>query len=465
MDKNEGYDKLAVIGFGNVGELVVWTSMITNRFREIYIYNRDPKKVNQRIRLDGKFRNLTDALAWYDTKIIQCDELDDLPGDALTVVCIKENYDYKLIPHKHLREVATRKDAPLMRKIAESYAKKAFVGQILMVTNPIGPMAYLFHHFSGIDADRIHPVGTILDTARYVKMLKKHLGRQSALVDTIVIGEHGSNAVFLRSSSTVDGYPISSFGLNLGQVEQDTLSEGLLEARALGYTNMGIVASLLQLFEVLSSPSYPKRLPLGSYYNKVFVELPVKRLDGRNLILWGDIDRREKALLDASVDLLLDGSIKILKDATRQQKKIIIVDDEPDEAASLAMALQKCILDDSELYTANDFDFTVALSGEELIRFIQEQPIGFDLAIVDQRMPGISGLEALLKAREIQPNLDCIILLGKSEAADLQRMFHYDGLRFVEKPLFKPEIYDLCEHPNYTVFKDMLEYTSPVIVR
>jgi hypothetical protein len=53
--------------------------------------------------------------------------------------------------------------------------------------------------------------------------------------------------------------------------------------------------------------------------------------------------------------------------------------------------------------------------------------------------------------------------LGKSEAADLQRMFHYEGLRFVEKPLLKPEIYNLCEHPNYTVFKDMLEYTSPVI--
>jgi len=463
MEKNESYDKLAVIGFGNVGELVVWASIITNRFREIYIYNRDPQKINQRIKLDGKFRNLTDALAWYDAKIIQCDELDDLPADALTVVCIKENYDYKLIPPKHLREVATRKDAPLMKRIAESYARKTFTGQILMVTNPIGPMAYLFQHFSGIDAARIHPVGTILDTARYVKMLKKHLGRQVALVDTTVIGEHGPNAVFLRSSSTVDGQPITSLGLDLDQVEQDTLSEGLLEARALGYTNMGIVASLLQLFEVLSSRSYLKRIPLGSYYNQVFVELPVIRVDGHNKVLWEHIDPREKALLDANVELLLEGSKKILRNATRQQKKIIVVDDEPSAASSLAMSLQKCILDDGELSKANDFDFTVASSGEELIRFIQEQPIGFDLAIVDQYMPGISGLDALLRAREIQPNLDCIILLGKSEAADLQRMFNYDGLQFVEKPVLMPEIKNLCEHPNYTVFRDMLEYVSPVI--
>ena len=464
MEKYEGYDKLAVIGFGNVGELAVWTSMITNRFREIYIYNRDPKRTNQRIKLDGKFRNLTDALAWYDTRIIQCDEPDDLPADALTVVCIKENYDYKLIPPKRLREVATRKDAPLMRWIAESYAKKSFTGQILMVSNPIGPMSTLFHHFSGINPARIHPVGTILDTARYVKMIKKHLGRPSALVDTTVIGEHGPNAVFLRSSSMVDGQPISSLGLDLDQVEQDTLSEGILEVRALGYTNMGIVASLFQLFEVLSSPSYPKRIPFGTYYDRVFVELPVMRTDGQNIVLWEDIDRGEKKLLDASVDLLLEGNIKIMKDAARPQKKIIIVDDEPEEASSLAQSLQKCILDDSDLNQASDFDFTVARSGEELIQFIQEQPAGFDLAIVDQYMPGISGIDALLKAREIQPNLDCIILLGGSEAADLQRMFKYDGLRFVEKPVLKPEVYDLCEQPNYTVFKDMLEYASPVIV-
>jgi CheY-like chemotaxis protein len=295
-------------------------------------------------------------------------------------------------------------------------------------------------------------------------MIKKHLGRQEALVDTNVIGEHGPNAVFLRSSSTVDGRPISSLGLDLEQVEQDTLSEGFLEMRALGYTNMGVVASCFQLFEALSSPSYPKRLPLGSYYDRVFVELPVKRTDGKNNVLWEDIDRREKALLDVSVDALLEGSIKIMKDAARPHKKIIIVDDEPDEAYTLAQSLQKCILDDSELNKTNDIDFTVARSGEELIQFIQEQPVGFDLAIVDQYMPGISGIDALRKAREIQPNLECIILLGASEAADLQRMFRDEGLRFVEKPVLRPEAYDLCEQPNYTVFKDMLEYASPLAV-
>lgn len=464
MEKNATYDKLAVIGLGNVGELVVWTSIITNRFREIYIYNRDSRMINQRTKSDGKFRNLTDALVWFDSKIIKCDRLDDLPADALTVICIKENYDYRLIPPKHIREVATRKDAPLMRKIAEAYAQKTFVGQILMVTNPIGPMAYLFHRYSGIDAARIHPVGTILDTARYIKMIRKHLGEEATQIDATVIGEHGPNAVFLRSSSTVDNCPISSLNLDLERVEQDALLEGILEARTLGYTNMGIVASLFQLVDLLSTSTYPNRIPLGLYYNETFVELPIKRIDGQNIVLWESIDQREKALLDASIGKIFDSSLKILEDATtRQQRKIIVVDDEPGEASSLAMALQECILDDNDLNSTSDFDFTIALSGEELIRYVAEQPLSFDLAIVDQRMPGMTGLDALLKAREIQSNLDCIILSGKSEVTDLQRMINYDGLRFIEKPLFKPDVLNLLEQPNYIVFKNMLEKTRQVI--
>jgi hypothetical protein len=47
---------------------------------------------------------------------------------------------------------------------------------------------------------------------------------------------------------------------------------------------------------------------------------------------------------------------------------------------------------------------------------------------------------------------------------DLQRMVNYDRLRFVEKPFFAPEIFDLLAQPNYHVFKEMLERTQQTIV-
>jgi malate/lactate dehydrogenase/FixJ family two-component response regulator len=464
QDFAHAFDKLAVVGLGHVGELVVAASTMTNRFEEIHIYNRDSRLVNQRTKSDAKLRNLTDASVWYDTRIIRCDSYHDLPPDALTVICIKEGYDYRYVPPKRMREVTSRKDAPLMRKIAEAYAAKHFTGEILMVSNPIGPMAYLFQNYSGINASRIHPVGTILDTARYVKFIRKYLGNPSADVDAIAVGEHGPTVVFLKSRARVDGELLTSYGLDFDALEKETMLEGIIEARTLGYTNAGIVASLLRLFDILSLESHATIFPFGLYHDGVFVELPVMKSGGKYRILWDDFDKREKELLEASIAKLQEDNQKVLRDATeRQRRKAIIVDDEPGEAESLAMALQECILDDEALSALNDFEFAIVHSGEGFVELIEAESIGYDLAIVDQRMPGMSGLDAILKAREFQPDLDCMILSGKSEMGDLQRMVNSDGLRFVEKPFFDPGVFDLLEQSNYLILKKMLERTQQKI--
>ena len=457
-------DKLVVIGLGHVGELVVTAGMMTNRFKEIYVYNRDSRVVNQRTKSDAKLRNLTDASVWYDARIIRCDSYRDLPADAPTIICIKEGYDYRYVPAERIREVTSRKDAPLMRKIAEAYADKHFTGEILMVSNPIGPMAYLFQNYSGIDASRIHPVGTILDTARYTKFIRKHLGNPRADIDAVCIGEHGPDVVFLRSSARVDGKPLTSCRLDLDAIEKETMFEGVIEARTLGYTNAGIVASLLRLLDILSLESHAARFPFGLYQDGVFVELPVMKSGGEYRILWDDFDGREKKLLQIGIAKLREDNQSILQDATeRQRRKIIIVDDEPGEAESLAMALQECILDDEALSALNDFGFAIVHSGEGFVELIEGESIGYDLAIVDQRMPGMSGLDAIHKAREFQPDLECMILSGKSEIGHLKRMVNSDRLRFVEKPFFDPGVFDLLEQSNYLILKKMLERTQQKI--
>jgi malate/lactate dehydrogenase/CheY-like chemotaxis protein len=464
MIQHPSHDKLAVVGLGNVGELLVAQSMATSRFKEIYVYNRDSRVINGRKISDAKFRNLCDASVWYQARVIRCDNYDDLPPDALTVICIKERYDYRLIRPQRIREVTIRKDAPLMRKLAEGYARKRFSGEILMVSNPIGPMAFLFQHYSGIDPCQIHPVGTMLDSARYVKILKEYLREPKADVDALAVGEHGPTVVYLRSSATVNGKPLASYDLDLDRIEEDAMFEGAIEARTLGYTNAGIVACLLRLFGILYADACGRRFPFGVHYDGVFVELPITKLDGKYQIRWDDFDGAEKSRFEASIAKLSTSSAEILRYATeRQQRRIVIVDDEDGEAESLAMALQECILDDDVMSERNDFHFVVAHSGEELVALAEGEPTGFDLAIVDQRMPGLLGLDAILKAREFQPTLDCIILSGKSEMGDLQRMVNSDGLRFVEKPFFNPVITDLLAQPNYIVFKAMLARTEQAI--
>lgn len=70
---------------------------------------------------------------------------------------------------------------------------------------------------------------------------------------------------------------------------------------------------------------------------------------------------------------------------------------------------------------------------------------GFDLLITDKNLPGIDGLEVLRRAREMQPQMQAILITGfptvetKNHAAELG-VFSY-----VTKPFGVHDILDICD--------------------
>jgi len=81
------------------------------------------------------------------------------------------------------------------------------------------------------------------------------------------------------------------------------------------------------------------------------------------------------------------------------ERRILIVDDEESIRESLKDFLE-------------DFDFQVAAaaSAEAALQLLQEQPI--DILIADLRLPGISGDTLIVKAHELYPAMQFIILTG-----------------------------------------------------
>jgi CheY-like chemotaxis protein len=84
--------------------------------------------------------------------------------------------------------------------------------------------------------------------------------------------------------------------------------------------------------------------------------------------------------------------------------KVLVVDDEEQVRDLFAKLLgkEKCIVKG-------------AASGEEALEVINKE--AFDVVLLDIKMPGISGIEALKKIKEKQPNLIVIMLtaLGYDE--------------------------------------------------
>jgi DNA-binding response OmpR family regulator len=114
---------------------------------------------------------------------------------------------------------------------------------------------------------------------------------------------------------------------------------------------------------------------------------------------------------------------------------VLVVDDESDFASALTARL-----------SARGFDAHFVSSGEEALQTLPERPI--DVVILDLKMPGMGGLEALRRIRASFPSVKVIVLTGHGKVDS-----GIDGMRagatdFLLKPV---AIETLCTAIEATV--------------
>jgi two-component system NtrC family response regulator len=123
---------------------------------------------------------------------------------------------------------------------------------------------------------------------------------------------------------------------------------------------------------------------------------------------------------------------------------ILVVDDEEAQRTLLAGFLEK-----------KDYTVTTAASGKEAID--KNRTAGFDLAILDLKMPEIDGVETMAKMKEIDPETDFIILTGYGtveSAVEAMKLGAYD---YLNKPINLDELELMIEriHGEQTVHREL----------
>ncbi|MBI1389739.1 MAG: response regulator [bacterium] len=110
------------------------------------------------------------------------------------------------------------------------------------------------------------------------------------------------------------------------------------------------------------------------------------------------------------------------------QHVILVVDDDQSQRSLL-----------SSFLTGQGFQILPVASGEEALQVLSQRE-DIEMMISDVRMPGISGLDALEKVREIHPHLPVLMVTAYADIRDAVRAMRDGAVNYLEKPIDLDEL-------------------------
>jgi len=100
---------------------------------------------------------------------------------------------------------------------------------------------------------------------------------------------------------------------------------------------------------------------------------------------------------------------------------MLLVDDEDDFRTTLANRLK-----------LRKIDITDVASGNEAIELVRQK--SFDVAIIDVKMPGIDGIETLKQIKQLQPDIEIVMLTGHASIESGMEAMKLGAYDYVMKP-------------------------------
>ncbi len=118
---------------------------------------------------------------------------------------------------------------------------------------------------------------------------------------------------------------------------------------------------------------------------------------------------------------------------SKETTKVLIVEDDPDFAESLMIALG-----------VRDCHVDIARTGEEAIRKFRS--LCYDIAFMDIKLPGKNGVESLIEIRGFCPEAHVVMMTGFSEATLLDKARQAGAVDVLRKPFRLKEMFGYIEN-------------------
>ncbi len=252
--------KVSVIGMGAVGTEVVGFLVHMSEVTEIVAVDKARAKAEAEI---WDFSH-TSPFTYAKNPLLVAGDFADTADSNIVVITAGAQ-----LQQGQTRDDLVRVNSAILRDIIQQVERYSPGAIVINVTNPVDVMTQVMLMASSYPAGKLISAGTLIDTARFLRILSDHVKIDPKNIYGYMLGDHGATGFIPWSLCKVCGLDVDSYcrlnGLPLidrDAVRQQTLDAGFRIFERKGNTNHGIAASVFRIIRAIEG-NEQSILPLG----------------------------------------------------------------------------------------------------------------------------------------------------------------------------------------------------------
>ncbi|QSF13745.1 L-lactate dehydrogenase [Mycoplasma sp. Mirounga ES2805-ORL] len=242
--------KIIVVGLGNVGFTYVTISVARGLQAEWIFVDK-----NQEV-ADAHAHDFQDMVALMprNNSTFRTGTLADAKGADVVVIAASIPADKTFADRLALAGA----NAKLMGDFGQQLKDAGFKGVVIVPANPCDVMAAAVHYASGLPFKKVISTGTLLDSARFKKIIAQRFNVSADSVIGSILAEHGASAMANWSQVKVGDADIATLiktkrisANELDEILEKTVKEGFYIFSRKGNTQFGIATSIFEITDAV----------------------------------------------------------------------------------------------------------------------------------------------------------------------------------------------------------------------
>lgn len=275
--------KVTIVGMGAVGTEITGYLVNMAEVSEIVAIDRNRERVEGEI---WDFSHTTSFTYAKNPRMVVGDYADSAGSDIVIITAGAQ------LTKGQTRDDLVRANSVIIREIIAEVERYSPGAIVIVVTNPVDVITWVALKSSSFPRERLFSSGTLLDSARFMRIVSDHVGIDPKNIFGYMLGEHGSTGFIPWSICNVCGLDIDTYCRlnNVPLIDKAAVSAAV---RNVGYeifnrkgnTNHGIAAAVFRLIRAIEADErsvLPVGVLLKDQYGVDDVVMSVPCVVGRN---------------------------------------------------------------------------------------------------------------------------------------------------------------------------------------